>query len=78
MSKKEPKTRKINDAALSARLREGCPHCGARLVARARRTIDDDTGKEKLAGAFFGCSNYGKTCFADYSIGLDGRERNWE
>lgn len=72
------KTRKLTDAELSARFREGCPHCGSPLTARVAMAEDEHTGKQRFAGQFFGCSKFGRGCTAHYSVNLKGIEANWQ
>jgi hypothetical protein len=73
--KKQPKTVMLTEAELKAKVSAGkCP-CGAALTDRHPQKLDERTGRHRSAGYFLGCSQYGKTCFLDYSLSLDGREK---
>lgn len=48
--------------------------CEGKLVSRSALKTDNNTGQRRFAGNFFGCSNYGKGCEAEYSVGLNGNE----
>lgn len=77
MNKATNKSRQLNDLELSVRLRSGCPHCSGKLVDRICTTEDLERGGRRYAGQFFGCSNFGRGCNANYSVNLKGRENNW-
>lgn len=76
----DKKTRKLTDAEVTARFKCGCPHCGSPLKDVIRMK-EDDRGKKRFAGTFFGCSKFGRGCTAKYSLSVKssgGVEGNWQ